>query len=93
MSKEQIARVLTVATPERVPCGCACLHMTVPHIATDEDLEAARNAFPETHFERPGAYDICYCGDYRWQHRNYEGPCRLRDQFGDQCLKFDLGAA
>ena len=91
MSKEQIARVLTVAVPERVSCGCRRLHMTVPFSALDGDLDVARGAFPETHFERPNAYEICYCGDYRHQHEDNDGRCLLRGRCTPTpCLRFVL---
>ncbi len=36
-------------------------------------------------------FDICECGDYRWQHENGAGKCTMRDDICHgfaSCLKF-----
>lgn len=76
MSKEQIANVLRHATKGDSPCGCGRLHMFVSLVVPADDVELAREAMPETHWESPGAFDACHwCSDYRYQH--YNGGCKL----------------
>lgn len=44
----------------------------------------------EREFDLPD-FDVCYCGDYRHQHVNGSGKCKLEDLcWPGRCQKFRL---